>query len=202
MTRQTAAIRTRRPSRLAAWATWLLCVTFVLLGLTGHASVQADERPPDLAAQVASAYVYKFASFIDWPDDAFAQPDSPFVIGVMGADGLADVMAANLAGRQSNGRKLIVKPVHPGDTLQGIHMLYLGNLPKPDLVAIYARLKGRPVLTITESAEAFALGSMINLVLAEDRLRFEIALTAVGASRLKVSALMLAAAYRVKRGGT
>jgi hypothetical protein len=201
MTRQTAAIRTRRPSRLAAWATWVLCVTFVLLGLTPHASVQADERQTDLAAQVASAYVYKFASFIDWPDDTFVQPDSPLVIGVMGADALADVMAANLAGRQSNRRKLIVKSVHPGDALQGVHMLYLGNLPKTDLVAIYARLKGRPVLTITESAEAFALGSMINLVLADDRLRFEIALNAVGASRLKVSALMLAAAYRVKRGG-
>jgi hypothetical protein len=201
MTRQTA-LRPRRPSHLAAWAKWVLCVTFVFLGLTRHAGAQADERQTDLAAQIASAYVYKFASFIDWPDDAFAQPDSPLVIGVMGADALADVMVANLAERQSNRRKLIVKTVHPGDSLQGIHMLYLGNLPKPDLVAIYARLKGRPVLTITESAEAFALGSMINLVLAEDRLRFEIALNAVGASRLKVSALMLAAAYRVKRGGT
>lgn len=179
----------------------MLCTTLVLLGLRRQASAQASERQPDLAAQVASAYVYKFASFVGWPDDAFTQADSPFVIGALGADELADVMIANLAGRQSNGHKLIVKKLRPGDALQGVHMLYLGTLPKAELVAIYASLKERPVLTISESAEAFALGSMVNFVIAGERLRFEIALQPVGLSRLKVSALMLAAAVRVTKGG-
>ena len=180
----------------------MLCAALVLLGLGRQASAQAGERQTDLAAQVASAYVYKFASFVGWPDDAFAQPDSAFVIGALGADELADVMIANLAGRLSNGHKLIVKKLRPGDSLLGVHMLYLGNLPKAELVGIYASLKERPVLTISESAEAFTLGSMINFVIAGERLRFEIALQAVGPSRLKVSALMLAAAMRVTKGGS
>jgi hypothetical protein len=200
MTRQTLIRACSRPL-LTAWATWVLRVTLILLGLTQHASAQTGERQADLAAKVTSAYVFKFASFVDWPEDAFAQADSPFVIGVMGEDTLADVMIASLKGRQSNGRKLIVRKLLPSDSALGIHMLYLGNLPKRDLLNIFASLREHPVLTVTESAQAFALGSMINLVIAEDRLRFEIALTPVGLSHLKVSALMLSAAYRVTKGG-
>ena len=208
MPRQTALLHpvrrlcTRCAGHGAAWARRLLCLLLVLLGLGQHPGAQSGERNTALAAQVASAYVYKFASFVDWPDDAFTQPDSPLAIGVMGADTLADVMSANLAGRQSNGRKLIVKKLRPGDSLAGIHMLYLGTLPRLELIGIYASLKERPVLTITESAEAFTLGSMINFVLAGERLRFEIALQSVAPSRLKVSALMLAAAVRVTKGGS
>jgi hypothetical protein len=200
MTRQTFLCARSRP-HLSAWVTWVLRVTLILLGLTQHASAQTGEREADLAAKVTSAYVYKFTSFVDWPEDAFAQADSPFVIGVMGADALADVMVASLKGRQSNGRKLIVRKLSPSDSALGIHMLYLGNLPRRDLINIFASLRERPILTVTESAEAFGLGSMINLVVAEDRLRFEIGLKSVGLSRLKVSALMLSAAYRVTKGG-
>lgn len=191
-----------RPRPFCAWARALLCMTLVLLGLGQHMGAHASERRTDLASQVASAYLYKFASFVGWPDDAFAQVDSPFVIGALGADELADVMIANLAGRLSNGRKLVVKKLRPGDSLQGVHMLYLGNLSKSELVGIYASLKERPVLTITESAEAFTLGSMVNFVIEGERLRFEIALQSVGPSRLKVSALMLSAALRVTKGGS
>src|SRR5437762_8045378 len=35
---------------------------------------------------VKAAFLFKFTKFVEWPDAAFAGPDSPFVIGIVGHD--------------------------------------------------------------------------------------------------------------------
>lgn len=184
----------------ALWV-WRLALALLMLAeLARHMPVQAAERTADIGPQVAAAYIHKFASFVEWPAGSFAQADSPVVIGVMGADAFADDMAVSLVGRTSNGRKLVVRKLLPGDPLTGLHMLFLGQLRKSELIESYARLRERPVLTITESEEAFSLGAMINFVVVDERLRFEVALKPVSLSNLKISGLMLAAARRVAKG--
>src|SRR2546425_4849649 len=36
--------------------------------------------------QIKAAFLYKFSGFVEWPPKAFTRPDSPFTIGVIGAD--------------------------------------------------------------------------------------------------------------------
>ena len=55
-------------------------------------------------------------------------------------------------------------------------------------------LKGQPVLVVTESSRALALGSMINFVVVDDKVRFDIAPQAAEASRLRISARLLGVA--------
>jgi hypothetical protein len=57
------------------------------------------------------------------------------------------------------------------------------------------------MLTVSDSEEAHALGSIINFVLADERLRFDVALKPAAAARIRISARMLSAAYRVVPGG-
>jgi hypothetical protein len=57
------------------------------------------------------------------------------------------------------------------------------------------------VLTVTDSEGALAQGSMINFVLDDRRVRFDIALDTAERSGLKLSSRLLAVARDVRTGG-
>jgi hypothetical protein len=173
---------------------WLALLMAALWPLLAHA-----QSNPTLERQVKAAYLYKFAGFVEWPEGSFARPDSPVVIGVAGADALAEQLEQTVAGHTANGRSLVVKRVRRGDSLAGIHMLFISSQDKALAQELLAASRGQPVLTVTDADETHGLGSMINFVIADERLRFEVSLKHALASRLKISARMLAAAYRVQQ---
>jgi hypothetical protein len=55
-------------------------------------------------------------------------------------------------------------------------------------------------LTVTESEDTFALGSVINFVIVDDKVRFDVALREAELANLKVSARLLAVARKVLGG--
>lgn len=174
----------------------LLAAAGVMLLLPGAAWPQ----PGALERQVKAAYLYKFAGFVEWPDGSFSRPDSPLVIGVAGADALADQLEQTVAGRSAGGHPLQVKRLRNGEPLAGIHVLFVGTVDKAQLQDWLASSQSQAVLTVSDSEEVHALGSIVNFVVADDRLRFEVALKQAMAARIKISARMLSAAYRVQGG--
>ena len=61
-------------------------------------------------------------------------------------------------------------------------------------------MRGRPVLTVTETPQALEHGSMINFILEQRRVRFEISTEATDQAGLTVSSRLLAIAMRVRKG--
>ena len=179
----------------------LSCILFAALTAVTAAQAQSGERGAT-ERQVKAAYLHKFASYIEWPEGSFAGAESGLVIGVVGADALSEELERLVAGRSINGHPIVVRRIRRGDSISGIHILFLGRMDKPALLEFLGAAKGMPMLTVSESDEAHALGSMINFRLAEERMRFEVALKPVGQSRLKISARMLAVAYKVEPGSS
>lgn len=180
-----------------AWGVACALVVFLTI-LPRVGGAQTEERASEISRQVKAAYLYKFTSFAEWPTGAFANATSTIVIGVMGDDTLAGELEQVVAGRTVNGRPLTVRKVRRGeDSLDSLHMLFVGHIDKGRMAEMLATLKGRPILTVTDADNALLLGSMINFVVTGERLRFEVALATTEVSRIKISALMLAAAYRV-----
>jgi hypothetical protein len=178
--------------------TMLLSLLFVvMLGWHG-AGAQTLDHSETIELKVKAAYLYKFASYVTWPDTAFPAPDSPLVIGVIGADPLAQELERTVAGKTINSRVITARKIRRGESLAGVHMLFIGNIDRGQLHELLAETQGLPILTVTQSTDALALGSMINLV-ADDKIHFEVALAPVEQSNLKISARMLTAAYRVLR---
>jgi hypothetical protein len=189
----------RHATTLARWL-MLAAILFAVLPVSQKTDAQTTHHLTHLGRQVKAAYLYKFASFVEWPPEVFAQGDSPLVIGIMGADALAEDLENMIAGRSANGRKLTVHKLRRGDQLTGSHILFIGKLEKTQMQEIYAAVKEHPVLTVTDSEEAYALGGMINFIVIDERLRFEVALKPAALSHLKISALLLSAAYKVTKG--
>ena len=143
-----------------------------------------------------AAFLYKFAGYVDWPASAFAQPDSPFVIGILGAPEVAAELERLVPARSVSGRPVSLRRLKEGEGLRGVHLLFLGRSDS-NLRAILPGAQQQSVLTVTESEQGLELGATINFVLLDDRIGFEVSLEVAERSGLKISSRMLAVARRV-----
>lgn len=169
-----------------------------LLMLFMAACVCAQVQEAPLMRQVKAAYLYKFAGFVEWPEGSFVRPDSPLVIGVMGSDALADQLEQTVAGHSANGHPLQVKKLKKNEAPGNVHILFIGALDKASLQEVIAATRNQPLLTVSDNEEAYAMGSIVNFVLADERLRFEVALKPAALARIRISARMLSAALKVQ----
>jgi hypothetical protein len=193
---------TQRSPPAGAWARRRAA----LAGLLGMALVWlgpgagAQEARQAAEYEVKAAFLYKFASYVEWPPQVFAEAGSPFAIGVAGADLLADALARIVAQRTIDGRPVEIRKLRRGDPVDGLQILFVGRDGGERLSDFLDSARGRPVLTVSESEDAFALGSMINFVVVDDKVRFDVALREAEHANLKVSSRLLSVARKVRTG--
>ena len=146
--------------------------------------------------ELKAAYLYRFVGYIDWPEAAFASPEAPLAFAVAGADAVHAELVRVLAGRNLMGRPLVARRVAPGDALEGVHVLYVGDaglMRGPWL----QRQRDRPILIVAYGPQGLDAGAAIAFAPVQDRLRFEASLRAFERAGLKVSSRLLALAQRV-----
>ena len=148
-------------------------------------------------AQIKAAFLYKFGSFVEWPAQSFERADTPFTIGLVGADNVAAELAQVAPGRSVHGRPIVVRKLKRGEALAGLHMLFVGSAEAGRLAEILGAAKGQPLLVVSESDDALEQGSMINFVASEGKVRFDVALPPAEQGHLKISARLLAVARKV-----
>lgn len=177
-----------------------LVLTLACLLVPASAAAQSDARAAEV--RIKAAFLYKFCDFVEWPPGAFDAPDGAFSIGVLGADALAEELAAVVAQRSVRGRPVVVRKLRHGAPLAGLHLLFVGGRGGGRLPEMLAAAKGRPTLTVTEAEDGEDPGSVINFVLVADKVRFDVALPPAEAGGLKISARLLAVARRVVAGAS
>lgn len=169
-----------RPVRRAA-----LC----LLILAGAA--QAGAGPLGAPEhKLKAAYLYRVATFVDWPDAAFARAGTPLLVGVAGNDALAIEAAQFMTGRLVHGRPLEVRRVDPRALPPGLHVLYLAASPARG--RLLAAVRSQPVLTVCDGVPE--PGCVVGLVADGDHLRLRIDRLEAMAAQLRISARLLALA--------
>lgn len=159
----------------------------------------AAEEAPTLEHRVKAAFLYQFAGYVDWPSNSFERADTPVTIAVVGAEPLAAELSLVTIGRAIGGRRVTVRRVKAGDSLAGVHILFIGRAESAWLSQLASRAHPRAILTVTESEGALAQGSMINFIIVDRRVRFEVALDSVERSGLRLSSRLLAVAEQVRK---
>jgi hypothetical protein len=147
--------------------------------------------------QIKAAFLYRFGNYIEWPAEAFTGADGALVIGVLGADFVAGELARIVEGHAVSGRPIAVRKLRHGDSLAGLHVLFIGRSEDARLADLLAATKGRAVLTVTESDAMSTPGSVINFVVIDDKVRFDITLEPADQGNLKISSRLLAVARKV-----
>jgi hypothetical protein len=181
-------------------STWNLIAgaAFLLMGIIciETPAVAVEESAQVLEQRVKAAFLFKFGGYVEWPESVFPRKESPLIIGVAGADPLAEELSRIVAGRTMNGRPVTVRLVRAGEPLSNIHILFVGRAEIDRLNELL--VQAQPVLTVTDMAKGLPQGSVINFVVAENRVRFEVSLDAAKRSGLKIGAPLLSVAMRVQ----
>jgi hypothetical protein len=90
--------------------------------------------------------------------------------------------------------------MRPADPLTGLHALFIGASDHARMATLARTALARGILVISESEDALDQGSVINLVLVDGRVRFEVSLEAAERAGLRLSSRMLAVAHLVRMG--
>jgi hypothetical protein len=134
----------------------------LMMGLASPALVGADVSE----YTVKSAYLFNFARFVDWPDNAFAKSTSPLVIGIVGDDPFGSALTEAVNGKSVGTHPLAVKRFGAYDkslagSLKKCQILFVSYSEKDNAREILQSLEGAPVLTVSEIEKFLPLGGMI-----------------------------------------
>jgi len=176
----------------------LLSLVALVTALTG--AVAAPAVPTTLAEQsreeagARAAYLYSFLGYIEWPSRALPLTDSPLVIGVLNADEVAAELLLTTVGRKVNDRSVTIRRLQPGDSLEDIHLLYIGPGEPQQAQAAIRQVPQRWTVTVTDDSGADALAGVINFRQSDGRLRFEVSQAAAERGDFKLSSRLMSVA--------
>jgi hypothetical protein len=182
------------------WTSALRALLFALAVGWASFAMSAESDQLTLEHRVKAAFLYQFAGYVEWPPMTFAQPGTPVTIAVVGAAPLAAELGHVAAGRSVGGRPVTVRRIRPGESLAGVHILFIGRDESAQLAQLARSALPRAILTVSETDGALDQGSMINFVLDDRRVRFEVALDSAEKGGLKLSSRLLAVAREVRTG--
>jgi hypothetical protein len=148
-------------------------------------------------------FLYNFGGYVEWPNEAFAEAKSPFVIGVLGAAPLDDTLSQIAAQKNIGGRRIVFQRFKTVDDVGKCQLLFISRaVPQAQQQQLIAKFKGEPVLTVGETANFAADGGCINFFVQANKIRFEINVQALKQQNLKVNSKLLAMAKIVGEAPT
>ena len=168
--------------------------SLVLAGYCPPASPQEAALPE---SQVKAAYILNFTRYANWPTTS-ANSQAPLVVCLLGLG--ADDIAQQLRSRMAGSRPLETRLLRRDDDPEACHALYISHSEGTRQGALLSRLRGSAVLTIGDSASFLADGGIINLMLVDGNIHFEINLAAAKRSGMSLNPRVLALADRVVGG--
>jgi hypothetical protein len=175
-----------------------LVVIGVLFAVRG-ATAASPLDPLEDERLLKAVFIYNFAKFAHWPDDAWAAGETTLVLCVAGSDELA-VTLERLAGQSVGGRSVVVRPYAEGPAGESCKLLYIAGSEHRHFAGLLEPVAPHPVLTISQIRGFADMGGMIQLYRDKDRVRFKINRAVVSASGLQLSARLLDLAELVGNG--
>lgn len=164
---------------------WLLGLVVLFLSSALAQSSAAGEY------QVKAAFLYNFAKFVEWPSSSFSDANTPLRICVLGQDPFGEQLRDIANDKIVNGRKLQVNQVADLQVARTCHILFIASAEKAQLKLTLESLRGTGALTVGDTEGFVEEGGMINFVLVNDRVRFEVNHKAATEAGLKVSSKLL-----------
>jgi hypothetical protein len=139
---------------------------------------------------IEAAFLRNFAHYVSWPTHAFADKLSPWYICVLGKDPFGKVLESTFRGRTELGRPFKILRSDKLSDLDQCQILYIAYKVSASRRAVLAKLKDRPVLTVSNAPGFLSEGGIIRFDVA-DYVRISVNLDQARAVELAIQTKML-----------
>jgi len=157
---------------------------------------------PSLEYAIKAAYLYKLAAFVNWPPSSFESASSPLRICVIGDDPFKTVLDQAVNGVSVAGRPVQISRYDAAQPNMACQIAYVAGSPAQSRADALKALKGAPVLTVTDQgrgADPAGEEGVVNFVLTDNRVRFDIDQHQAVEDHLALSGKLLSLAVEVRR---
>lgn len=140
-------------------------------------------------------FVYNFTKYFDWPADT---KNGDFKIQVLGHASVGDELKAITSGKTVGHQRIVVELITtPEQFNPHAHILFLGHWQTRHLESIKQKSSGKPILLVTEFEGLLQKGSIINFIIREGKIMFELNKTTAETSGLQIDLRLKELAYSV-----
>jgi hypothetical protein len=186
--------------RVGAGAGWPARLLFCAVLMSMNVGFAQSTRTPAAGirfteAGVKAAYLINFALFVDWPDDRLATAETPITIGVLGSDAVLEGLKSIAPLKTVKQRKIVIRNLAGADEAGDCHVAFFGG--RNESATVLGKVVSRSVLLVGEQSDFAAAGGMIQLMVVDESVRFDVNLRAIRRSDLKAGSQMLGAARKI-----
>jgi hypothetical protein len=188
--------RWRKDTRIKRWSE--LRRALKVLGLMlALACIAGGQAPIPSEYQVKAAFLYNFAKFVEWPASSFSSLAAPLQICVFGPNPFGEALREITRDKVVGGRKIAVNDLTDVRQTRNCHILFISAAETVHAKEIFERLRGTSILTVGDTRDFIGQGGMINFVLENERVQFEVNRKTAEQSGLKISSKLLSLARSV-----
>jgi hypothetical protein len=144
--------------------------------------------------QIKAAFIFNFAKLVDWPAQANPVADSPVTIGVLGDNVFHDDLANAISGKNVNNHPLHFEQCGSLADATNCQILFISPSEKSHFTKLIDQLHNSAILTVSETDQFIDDGGMINFVIVDKKVRFQINNDAAKKAGLTISSKLLSLA--------
>jgi hypothetical protein len=144
--------------------------------------------------QVKAVYLYNFTTYTEWP----AEVGGILNLCTFGRDSFGEQLD-KMGGKTAGERVIAVRRAKKLEQLDDCQVIFITRSKRDELPQLLARIKGTPVLTVTDTPGALQQGVVLNMEREQNKVTFKANLAAAKSNRLSLSSKLLRLAREVIR---
>lgn len=153
---------------------------YFLAASTGTAQVAEKE------SILKAAFVYNFTKYIEWNTST----SNDFTIGILGNSYIYEPLIEIAATKTVNDKKIIVRRFNSPEEITVCDILFISFDNTYSVSSILSK-RDKGTLTISESPGYAKMGTALNFVIVDDKLKFEANVKSINNEGLKASSQLL-----------
>ena len=173
-----------------------LIILTLLFSVAAMPSQTSADSQPTPEYQVKAAFLYNFVKFVQWPEEKPADSNDIITIAVIGNHKFGNAFES-IKGKKVKDKKIIVK-FFPGfdntddkNTLKKCHLFFICSSEKQHLKDIIEIASQANILTVGDMNGLIGDGGVIQFVMQDKKVRFQINLSAARRAKLKIRSQLL-----------
>jgi len=142
-------------------------------------------------------YLANFPNFVEWPDGALPEGNSPFLVCVFGEFSFGTSLAELTRASTVHDKRIEVRWIGKAQDLSACQLVFVSHSEQKRYAQVIEAVRGRDVLTVGETPEFLDAGGIVTFSEQQGALQFDVNLAAARKAHLKISSRLLVLARRV-----